>query len=137
MPSPYPRMSLVLTPEQHRLLTRLAELQGRSAASYVRGLLDLAWPNLVRLCRHLEDLQEMETEQDRHLQEAIARELEEADDELAEQLSLLDPLDLDDALDAERPPAAEARTDAPRPGRPRLVASTDQPPPCNTGVSSC
>jgi len=44
VPTPNPRMAIVVTAEQHQLLVELGALQGRSAASYVRELVDMATP---------------------------------------------------------------------------------------------
>lgn len=85
---------MVLTREQHQLLLRLSKSDhGQSAASYVRGLLDFATPHLTRLVNTIEALEAQEFDNDRQLQEALARELEDADNDLGDQLSLLDPLE--------------------------------------------
>lgn len=44
MPTKLPRLSVVVTEEQHALLTRLGALQDRSAASFIRELVDTATP---------------------------------------------------------------------------------------------
>ncbi|MFX5245296.1 hypothetical protein ABTD35_21185, partial [Acinetobacter baumannii] len=54
MPSPFPRLTIVLTHEQHHLLSRLASIQQKSQASYVRHLVDLATPSLRALLTPLE-----------------------------------------------------------------------------------
>lgn len=46
MPTALPRLNVVLTHEQHALLLELAALQGRSAASYLREMVDAATPLL-------------------------------------------------------------------------------------------
>lgn len=48
-----PRVNVVVEPAQHALLARLGEIQGRSASSYLRELLDGAEPYL----RHLLELE--------------------------------------------------------------------------------
>lgn len=40
------RLNVVVTPEQHRLLAELGQLQGRSSASFLREMLDAAEPFL-------------------------------------------------------------------------------------------
>lgn len=90
MPTPLKRLSIVLTPEQHRLLTRLSDLQERSAASYVRRLLDVATPSLRALCASLEGVEAETAAMDENAQAAIAQMVDEAEDELAEQLDLLE-----------------------------------------------
>lgn len=61
MPTPNPRMAIVVSAEQHELLMELGALQGRSAASYVRELLDMATPMfraVLPLLRASADVQE-------------------------------------------------------------------------------
>lgn len=46
MPTKLPRLNVTVTEEQHELLLELAALQGRSAASYLREMVDAATPLL-------------------------------------------------------------------------------------------
>lgn len=46
MPTQNPRLNVTVTPEQHALLLELAELNGGSAAGYLRQMLDQATPLL-------------------------------------------------------------------------------------------
>lgn len=46
MPTNNPRIAVVVTSDQHKLLTELGELQGRSAASFLREMLDAGTPML-------------------------------------------------------------------------------------------
>jgi hypothetical protein len=46
MPTPHPRLSVIVTADQHALLASLGALQGRSAASYVREIVDASTPHL-------------------------------------------------------------------------------------------
>lgn len=46
MPSKLPRVNVTVTAEQHALLLELAELNGGSAAGYLRQMLDAATPLL-------------------------------------------------------------------------------------------
>jgi len=46
MPAKNPRLNVTVTPEQHALLLELAELNGGSAAGYLRQMLDQATPLL-------------------------------------------------------------------------------------------
>lgn len=87
MPTTLPRIAIVLAPEQHRLLMRLSALQGRSAASYVRHLVDMATPSLRAILEPLERLRAEEESMDENLQAALAEMLAEADDELDDQLA--------------------------------------------------
>lgn len=54
MPSDKPRVNVVVSPEQHRLLLDLGRAQGRSASSYLREVLDGVEPYL----RHMLDLEQ-------------------------------------------------------------------------------
>lgn len=61
MPSRSPRINVVVSDEQHQLLSELASLQERSAASYLRELLDMATPlyrSLLPILRASSDVQE-------------------------------------------------------------------------------
>lgn len=46
LPAVNPRIGVVVTSDQHKLLTELGALQGRSTASFLRELLDAAEPML-------------------------------------------------------------------------------------------
>lgn len=127
MPTVLPRLSVVLTPEQHHLLTRLSDLQGRSAASYVRRLLDVATPSLRSLAARLEGVEADTAAIDENAQAAIAQLLDEAEDELADQLDLLD---LCDDADGPAKEGREGAALADRPGPP----DDGHPPYSNTGV---
>jgi hypothetical protein len=54
MPTPNPRLSVVVTPHQRDLLGALGAHQGRSAASYLRSLLDASTPHLQLLLASLD-----------------------------------------------------------------------------------
>lgn len=135
MPSPFPRMAIVVTPEQHTLLMRLASLQGRSAASYVRHLVDLATPSLRALLTPLEAAQAEQDALDDGFQYALEQALQEADDDLEAQLEFFDPLGIDDALHG---PAAGAQSQSGREEHSDSApaASPATPPSSNTGVRS-
>lgn len=90
MPSPFPRVSVVLPPDDYDLLLELSQLEGRSVASYVRRLVELARPSLLKV---VEPLKRAEIERrllDDNLQVALDELLSEAEDELAEQIDLED-----------------------------------------------
>lgn len=127
MPTSLPRLSVVLTPEQHHLLTRLAELQGRSASSYVRRLIDVATPSLRSLAASLGDVEATTAAIDDNAQAAIDHMVAEAEDELADQLDLLG---LCDDGDEDQEEAGERAALADRPPPPTEV----RPPYSNTGV---
>lgn len=60
MPSSLPRISLVLSQEQHRLLKRLGQLTGRSQASIVMDCLKGFLPSLTAQMALLEAYNELE-----------------------------------------------------------------------------
>lgn len=53
-----PRLNVTVTHEQHSLLMRLGRAQGRSAASYLRQLLDASTASLEALLAHQEQVSE-------------------------------------------------------------------------------
>lgn len=113
MPSSLPRISICISPEQGRLLARLSELQGRSQASYVRHLVDIATPHLAALLRPLERVSSTEAALDDRVSDALDQLMDEAD----EQLDLLVSLDLEGVAGAdagERSQAAAASATTPR-----------------------
>jgi hypothetical protein len=122
LPSPFPRVSIVVSQVQHDLLTRLGGLQGRSQASYVRRALDAATPALRRLLELEERYSAAEGDMDDAVRAHILRELEE-DDALADQMSLFctdDEPPLIVANDDGEPHGAErGRTPATEPSRTR------------------
>lgn len=126
MPSPFPRLAIVVTPEQHRLLSRLSALQGRSQASYVRHLLDLATPSLRALLTPLERAEAEQEALDEGFQCWLEEGLREAEEDLEQQLEFFDPLGIEEALETaeagsadERPQGAEPA--APEAPTPRIV----------------
>jgi hypothetical protein len=150
MPSPL-RVAIVVTQVQHHLLSRLSELEGRSQASYVRRVLDIATPSLARVLEALEARQAVEEAIPPEVHEHILRQLDEedardaedaaryGDDPLADQLDL----ELEDYFgvlrDPEQPqpanddcaPAASAASEDAQPSEPPSLH-----PSSNTGVSS-
>lgn len=90
-----PRINVALTPEQHSLLLELGALQGRSAASYLREMLDGAMPMLRDLMPVLRTAA-AHTEQQpqamvKEAQEAIRAALDHIEDN-RDQLNLLEIL---------------------------------------------
>jgi hypothetical protein len=121
MPSVLPRLTVVVTPEQHQLLARLGALQGRSQASYVRQLLDLATPSLRAILTPLERAEAEEEAMDETFQEVLNEQLREADEDLEEQLHLLDPLGIQEAADgAARADRSDSEDRTDRAGPPSL-----------------
>ena len=70
MPTILPRFNVTVTAEQHRLLSALGALQGRSAASYLRQMLDGAEPMLAALLKVLSEAEYQQDEASRALSEA-------------------------------------------------------------------
>lgn len=83
-----PRLCVSITSEQHSLLLKLAALEGRSAASYLRQMLDVATPMLEATLPVLEAAAKQAAMQPHALAEAIKNALLEVDAQKA-QLSLL------------------------------------------------
>lgn len=54
MPTPNPRISVVVTPERHELLRRLASLQQSSMAQIINETMEMVYPVLERVCVVLE-----------------------------------------------------------------------------------
>jgi hypothetical protein len=137
MPSPFPRISIVLTHEQHHLLTRLASIQQKSQASYVRHLVDLATPSLRALLTPLEQAVAEQEAMDENLQMALEQGLQEAEEELEAQLEFGDALGVQQALEAQWEESWGV-DDADAGERPQTApaSSTEAagPPYCNTGV---
>lgn len=109
MPTPYPRVNIVVTKEQHALLSELAELDPtvRSASGFVRALLDQVTP-LLRVTVPA--------------MRAAAQELDSSRSQLKEPLQdFLATLQQLDLIDAAAPGAARTeRSEGARPKRRRL-----------------
>lgn len=137
MPSPFPRLTIVLTHEQHHLLSRLASIQQKSQASYVRHLVDLATPSLRALLTPLEQAVAEQEAMDDNLQMALEQGLQEAEDELEAQLEFADALGVQEALEAEWE-ASWGVDDACAGERSQTARASSSeaagPPYCNTGV---
>ena len=128
MPTRNPRVNVVVTPDQHQLLTALAKEQNRSAASLVREMVDAAEP-LMRRTVELLDLANTA----RGMSQTAAREaLEAVLQDLQALAGTSDQLDLLKLL----PDASDgSETDfAARSGA--TEDKTVNPPSSNTGVSS-
>lgn len=124
VPSSLPRITVVITPEQHALLSRLGVLQRRSAASYVRQLLDTAQPALERILAPLEAANALVARYDDALAAEADRWLSEEEEALDDQLSLLDHTGF---IDGQGPsPAADGEEEE----------GEGQPPYNNMGVRS-
>lgn len=82
MPTPFPRLSVIVSPEQHQLLADLGGFQGRSSASYVRHLVDLATPTLRALHRRLQAAAKAEDTFDDSIQVALDALQDDADEQL-------------------------------------------------------
>lgn len=88
-----PRVNVTVTAEQHALLLELASLNGGSAASYLRAMLDQATPLLrvtVPMLRAAADELEMTKERAAELLKPALREISAS--------GLVDQLDIEDAI---------------------------------------
>jgi hypothetical protein len=111
-----PRLNVTVTPEQHAMLLELGALQERSAASFLREMLDTATPMLAALLPVYRAAAAQQAIQPQALQMAIRDALEGVEANRA-QLSLLDQLGTVQPANShggpERSPASsEAREDA-------------------------
>lgn len=110
-----PRINVALTPEQHSLLLELGSLQGRSAASYLREMLDGAMPMLRDLMPVLRAAAAHTEQQPQALvkeaQDAIRATLDHID-EHKDQLNLLEVLAGHTPLSASNDALEEAGTGA-------------------------
>lgn len=127
MPTTLPRLSIVVSEEQHSLLTRLGARQGRSAASYVRHLVEIATPSLRAV---LEPLEAALAAEQLH-EETMGELLDHAQDAMDDQLAMAFGEVAEQAADS---PAGERSEPA---GEAAPVASgSSRPPYGNTGVKT-
>lgn len=110
-----PRINVALTNEQHSLLLELGALQGRSAASYLREMLDGAMPMLTAVLPVLRAAAQQTEQQSQELvkqaQEAIRSSLDSVETQ-KDQLNLLELLASHTPLSASNDAKAEAGTAA-------------------------
>lgn len=83
-----PRIGVTVSKEQHELLMKLGALQGRSASSYLREMLDSAMPMLEAMLPVFEAAAQQVAMQPQALAQAIKDALAEVDAKQA-QMSLL------------------------------------------------
>lgn len=136
MPTRLPRINVAVGEEQHALLLRLGALQGRSAASYLRELLDASTPFLAALLPTLEAAKagELQQAEDQALAlETMARALfRDADPDQLDLLEhiagvMLAEVSTGGKGEADASESAQPHAASPRPGA---------PPSSNTGVRS-
>ena len=136
MPTRLPRLNVTVSDEQHALLLRLGALQGRSAASYLRELLDASTPFLVALLPTLEAAQageERRSAEQAATVEALARSLVQDAD--ANQLDLLEHIATVMLAEASAG-GGNAGAERERAARDRVAVPPPVPPSSNTGVRS-
>lgn len=109
MPAKSPRLNVTVTPRQHAVLLELGALQGRSAASFLREMLDGAMPMLDALLPIYRAAALQEAMQPEALQKAIR-------DAIAGVEAGRDQLDFLGALVASEANSANDRDDASTPG---------------------
>ena len=136
MPTRLPRLNVTISEEQHALLMRLGALQGRSAASYLRDLLDASTPFLAALMPTLEAAKagELQLAEDQATAlETMARALfQDAD---PDQLDLLEHIA--GVMLAEVSPGGRGEADASESAQPQAASPLPgAPPSSNTGVRS-
>ena len=130
-----PRVNVVVTPEQHRLLMALARHQNRSAASLVREMIDAAEPHMKRAVELFELTEETTAVSQEKALEALRSVLED----LSALVGTNGQIDLEELLNAATDDAEDALP-APSGARddeassPRLVTRGSGPPdPCAGG----
>jgi hypothetical protein len=140
MPTPNPRLSVVVTPHQRDVLAALGAHQGRSAASYLRTILDASTPHLVALLAALDHVAKSNDDLPgllANVSAEIARKMEPYEDANSHQLDLiadvLEKAGLDDLSIAVADMIPRERSE----GGSMAVAlpgREPRPPYCNTGV---
>lgn len=136
MPTRLPRLNVTVSDEQHALLLRLGALQGRSAASYLRELLDASTPFLTALLPTLEAAQageERRSAEQAASVEALARSFMQGAD--ADQLDLLEHI-ATVMLSEASAGGGNAGAERERAARDRVAVPPPVPPSSNTGVRS-
>lgn len=128
MPTRNPRVNVCVTPAQHQLLAKLGTIQGRSAASIVREMIDAAEPLMVRTVKLFDIAEEANATTQKAALDALRDVLEEikalsGHPDQADLLSLLS--EASGGGDAANPAPSGAREESAAP-----------PPSSNTGVRS-
>lgn len=140
MPTLNPRLSVVVTPHQRGLLSALGAHQGRSAASYLRMILDSATPHLAALLAALDhaakstdDLPTLMAS----VSEEISKRMEPFEEANAHQLDLISDIleraGLDDMAIAVADMIPRERSEGGS-GAAIVSEGSSRPPYCNTGV---
>jgi hypothetical protein len=132
MPTSNPRLMIVVTPEQRELLAELGKLQDRSAASFVRELVDAATPMFRQLLPVMRAHAEAIDGQPVKMEEAVLQVLRSAYGDDPAQLDMVEHINaLAAHIEAETAPEArpdrsvsEDRTD---------LSAPHSPPSCNYG----
>lgn len=140
MPTPNPRLSVVVSPYQRDVLGALGAHQGRSASSYLRSILDASMPHLVALLAALDHAARSSTDLPKLLGDVsaeIARKLEPFEEAHVQQLDLIaDVLEKHGLGDLSIAVADLIPRERSEGGSEAAIAGTDEarPPYCNTGV---
>lgn len=119
-----PRLNVTVTLEQHALLLELARLEGRSAASYLRQLLDQTQPVWEALLAVRRAAAEQAATTPELVQQAIRTALLEIENgksqlDLLDHISSVQPRIANDPASREAPAPSVAREDRPAPRRTR------------------
>lgn len=124
MPTRLPRLNVTVSEEQHALLMRLGALQGRSAASYLRELLDASTPFLTALAPTLDAARAGELQAIEH-QAAAAEDLARSlfASTSADQLDLVEHLASVLLSDATGPPSSNTGVSSSGPRREKRISS--------------
>lgn len=132
MPTSNPRLMIVVTPEQRELLGELGKLQGRSAASFVRDLVDTATPMFQALLPIMRAHAAAIEGQPAQLEEVVSQALQGAYSDDPAQLDLMEHIN---AIAAHMAAEAggEARTDRSESEDRADRPDPTSPPTCNYG----
>lgn len=126
MPTRNPRVNVCVTPAQHDLLKKLARMQGRSAASLVRDMVDAAEPMMAKTADMLDLLYETKGATREAALEAMREVLEEIQ-------ALMGPSAQPSLFEALMDEKNGSVADAPAPSGAREEGAAT-PPSSNTGV---
>ena len=123
MPAKSPRLNVTISDHQHAVLLEIGKLQGRSAASYLREMVDASMPMLEAMLPVFRAAAMQEAMRPEALQTAIRSALAGIEDrrdqlDLLEYLSRVHPELANDLEPVVRDAPSEARADE-RPARPR------------------
>jgi hypothetical protein len=132
MPTSNPRLMIVVTPEQRDMLAELGKLQDRSAASFVRELVDAATPMFRQLLPVMRAHAEAIDGQPVKMEEAVLEVLRSAYGDDPAQLDMVEHINAI-AAHMEAETAQEGRSDRSVSEDRTDLSAPHSPPSCNYG----